>query len=55
MENALRCTDLVSLRIEEEVGPVWIRLHVAELKQLPQAQDQDLLTNLGKVKMKVMI
>lgn len=42
------CTDLVSFRIKEKVGPVWISLHVLELKKLPQAQDQDLLTNLTK-------
>lgn len=40
-------TDLVSLRVEEEVGPVWIRLHVSELKKLPQAQPQDLLADLS--------
>lgn len=41
-------TDLVSLRIKEEVGPVWISLHVSELKKLSQAQDQDLLANLAR-------
>lgn len=40
-------TDLVSLRVEEEVGPVWIGLHVSELKKLPQAQTQDLLADLS--------
>uniref|UniRef100_A0A8D3AM74 Uncharacterized protein n=1 Tax=Scophthalmus maximus TaxID=52904 RepID=A0A8D3AM74_SCOMX len=45
-------TDLVSLWIKEEVGPVRIGLHVSELKQLPQAQVQDLLTNLTEEKRK---
>lgn len=36
----------MSLWIKEEVGPVWIRLHVSELKKLPQTQNQDLLTDL---------
>lgn len=45
-------TDLVSFRIKEKVGPVWIRLHVLELKELPQAQDQDLLTDLSTVERK---
>lgn len=40
----------MSLRIKEEVGPVWISLHVSELKELSQAQDQDLFTNLAKQK-----
>lgn len=40
----------MSFRVEEEVGPVWIRLHVPELKDLPQAQDQDLLTNLTETR-----
>lgn len=42
----LSLTDPVGLGVEEEVGPVWVGLHVSELKQLPQAQDQDLLTDL---------
>lgn len=41
-----RHTDFVSLGIKEEVGPVWISLHESELKKLPQAQRQDVLTNL---------
>lgn len=45
-------SDLVSLMIKEEVGPVWIRLHVSELKQFPEAQDQDLFTNLTRPKVK---
>lgn len=48
LNSAVMCTDLVSFRIKEKVGPVWISLHVLELKKLPQAQDQDLLTNLTK-------
>lgn len=32
--------------IVEEVGPVWIRLHVPELKQLSEAQEQDVLADL---------
>lgn len=34
------------LWIEEEIRPVGIRLHVPELKQLPETQHQDLLTDL---------
>ena len=34
------------LRIIEEVGPVGVRLHVPELKQLSEAQLQDVLTDL---------
>lgn len=45
-------SDLVSLMIKEEVGPVWIRLHVSELKQFPEAQNQDLFTNLTRPKVK---
>lgn len=47
------CTDLVTFRIKEKVGPVWISLHVLELKKLPQAQDEDLLTNLTKIERKL--
>lgn len=47
------CTDLVSFRIKEKVGPVWISLHVLKLKKLPQAQHQDLLTNLTKIERKL--
>lgn len=32
---------LVGVRIVEEVGPVWVRLHEPELKELPEAQLQD--------------
>lgn len=48
LNSTLVCTDLVTFRIKEKVGPVWISLHVLELKKLPQAQDEDLLTNLTK-------
>lgn len=34
------------LRIVEEVGPVRVRLHVSELKQLSEAQRQDVVTDL---------
>lgn len=34
------------LWIIEEVGPVGVSLHVPELKQLPEAQHQDVLTDL---------
>lgn len=46
LSGAARCTDLVTFRVKEKVGPVWVGLHVLELKELPQAQDQNLLTNL---------
>lgn len=45
-----RETDLMFPWIKEEVGPVWISLHVSELKKFPQAQKQNLLTNLTKEK-----
>ena len=38
---------LVQLRVIEEVGPVGVRLHEVELKQLPQAQYQDVVADLG--------
>lgn len=41
-----RQTHPVCLRVVEEVGPVGVRLHVSELKQLPQTQLQDILTDL---------
>lgn len=34
------------LRVVEEVGPVGVSLHVPELKQLPEAQHQDVLADL---------
>lgn len=37
---------LVGVRVVEEVGPVWIRLHEPELKQLPEAQLEDVETDL---------
>lgn len=40
----------MSLWIKEEVRPVWISLHVSELKELSQAQAQNLLTNLAEAK-----
>lgn len=52
MTSAVTWTDLVSFKIKEKVGPVWIGLHVLELKELPQAQDQNLLTNLTGKKIK---
>ncbi len=39
-------THPVRLWIIEEVGPVWVSLHVPELKQLSEAQCQDVLTDL---------
>lgn len=37
---------LVGVRIVEEVGPVWIRLHEPELKQLPETQLKDVERDL---------
>lgn len=37
---------LVQLWVIEEVGPVGVSLHVPELKQLPQTQHQDVVTDL---------
>lgn len=34
------------LRIVEEVGPVWVSLHVPELKQLSEAKSQDVEADL---------
>lgn len=34
------------LWVVEEVGPVGVGLHVPELKQLPEAQHQDVVTDL---------
>lgn len=34
-------THLVGVWIVEEIGPVWIRLHEPELKQLPETQLKD--------------
>ena len=36
----------MQLWVIEEVGPVWVSLHVPELKQLPQTQDQNVVTDL---------
>lgn len=41
-------THPVCLGIIKEVGPVGVGLHVSELKQLPEAQLQDVLTDLGQ-------
>jgi len=38
---------LVGVWVVKEVGPVWIRLHEPELKQLPQTQLEDVETDLG--------
>ena len=38
---------LVLLRVIKEVGPVGVCLHEVELEQLPQAQDQDAVADLG--------
>lgn len=37
---------LVCVGVVKEVGPVWIRLHEPELKQLPQTQLQDVGADL---------
>lgn len=44
----------VCLWIKKEVGPVWISLHVPELKELPQAQFQNLLTDLEEADESIM-
>lgn len=36
--SVLNSSHLVSFRIVEEIGPVWIRLHEPELKELPETQ-----------------
>lgn len=41
-------THPVRLWVVEEVGPVGVRLHEPELKQLLEAQHQDVLTDLRK-------
>lgn len=37
----LYLSHLVGVWIVEEIGPVWIRLHEPELKQLPETQLKD--------------
>lgn len=44
--TAAAWTYLVQLWVIEEVRPVWVSLHVPELKQLPQTKDQDVVTDL---------
>ena len=39
---------LVCVCIVEKVGPVWIRLHNPELKQLSETQLEDVETDLGR-------
>ncbi|TNN38659.1 hypothetical protein EYF80_051176 [Liparis tanakae] len=39
-------THPVRLRVVEEVGPVGVGLHESELKQLPEAQQQDVVADL---------
>ena len=41
---------LVCVCVVEEVGPVWIRLHKPELKQLSKTQLEDVETDLEKEK-----
>lgn len=43
------------LRIIEEVGPVWVGLHVPELEQLSDTQSQDVEADLKEKKTKVYI
>lgn len=38
---------LVCVCVVEEVGPVWIRLHEPEFKQLSETQLKDVETDLG--------
>lgn len=38
---------LVQLRVIKEVGPVGVCLHELEFEQLPQAQYQDVVADLG--------
>ena len=42
------CPHLVGLGVVEEVGPVGIRLHEPELKQLPETQLQDAEADLQR-------
>lgn len=44
--NVCGPTHPVRLRVVEKVGPVGVGLHVPELKQLPEAQHQDVLADL---------
>lgn len=39
---------LVCVSVVEKVGPVWIRLHKPELKQLSETQLEDVETDLGR-------
>lgn len=39
-------THLLGVWVVEEVGPVWIRLHEPELKQLPETQLEDVERDL---------
>lgn len=39
---------LVGVRIVKKVGPVWVRLHEPELKELPEAQLQDVEGDLDR-------
>lgn len=48
-----RQTHPVCLGIIKEVGPVGVGLHVPELKQLPEAQQQDVLTDLRQTPTKI--
>ena len=44
------CTHLVPFGIVEEVGPVGVCLHEAELKQLSQTQLENVVADLRRVK-----
>lgn len=45
--SVLNPSHLVSFGIVEEVGPVWIRLHEPELKELPETQLENTERDLG--------
>lgn len=42
----------MGLWVIQEVGPVGVCLHVLEFKELSQAENQDVLTNLNKKEQK---
>lgn len=37
----------VPFAVVKEIGPIWVRLHKAELEELPQAQPQEVGADLG--------
>lgn len=44
--SVLNSSHLVSFGIIEEIGPVWIRLHEPELKELPETQLENIERDL---------